>query len=127
MNPDVIAILELGSALEKTLVGDMNLTPWSALLTDLLGAAGIHDASRGYELTPTWYRWPLVCGGGLVLDNGFFSEGLVCSKRTVQGNSGSDHRPVIFEFSAAMQWSATEDEVPGHGALRQGDIDESPV
>lgn len=86
MNPDVIAFLELGSALEKTLVGDMNLTPWSALLADLLGAAGIHDASRGYELTPTWYRWPFVCGG------------------TRTGQWVLQRRPRLFEANSAGQF-----------------------
>ena len=83
-------------------MGDLNLTPWSPLFRDFLIAADLHDASRGHGLTPTWYRWPFF-PFGLVLDHGLASQDIVCTKRAVQGDVGSDHRPVTFEFTPAAK------------------------
>ena len=83
-------------------VGDLNLTPWSPVFRDFLIAADLHDASRGHGLTPTWYRWPLF-PFGLVLDHGLATQDLVCTRRAVHGDVGSDHRPVTFEFTPAAK------------------------
>lgn len=83
-------------------VGDLNLTPWSPVFRDFLIAADLHDASRGHGLTPTWYRWPLF-PFGLVLDHGLATRDLVCTRRAIHGDVGSDHRPVTFEFTPARK------------------------
>jgi endonuclease/exonuclease/phosphatase (EEP) superfamily protein YafD len=79
-------------------VGDFNLTPWSPLFYDFLDASDLRNASQGFGLSPTWYRWPLF-PFGLVLDHGFCTQDFVCTRRTVHGDVGSDHRPVTFRFS----------------------------
>jgi len=79
-------------------VGDFNLTPWSPLFHDFLAASELLNASQGFGLSPTWYRWPLF-PFGLVLDHGFCTQDLVCTMRTIHGDVGSDHRPVTFQFS----------------------------
>ena len=75
---------------------------WSPVFRDFLVAADLYDASRGHGLTPTWYRWPLF-PFGLVLDHGLASQDLLCRKRSILGDVGSDHRPLTLEFRAAAQ------------------------
>ena len=79
-------------------VGDLNLTPWTSRYQDLLRESGLRDASAGRGLTPTWYRWPAF-PFGLVLDHAWYSKGLNCRSRTILPDMGSDHRPVLLEFS----------------------------
>lgn len=79
-------------------VGDLNLTPWTSRYQDLLRASGLRDASAGRGLTPTWYRWPAF-PFGLVLDHAWYSTALKCRTRTILPDMGSDHRPVLLEFS----------------------------
>jgi len=79
-------------------VGDLNLTPWTSRYQDLLRESGLRDASAGRGLTPTWYRWPAF-PFGLVLDHAWYSKALKCRTRTILPDMGSDHRPVLLEFS----------------------------
>lgn len=79
-------------------VGDLNLTPWTSRYQDLLRESGLRDASAGRGLTPTWYRWPIF-PFGLALDHAWYSTGLNCRSRTILPDMGSDHRPVLLEFS----------------------------
>ncbi len=85
------------------LVGDLNLTPWSPIFADFINASELTDATRGdgtAAFAPTWYLRPGF-PFGLVLDHGFVSSDLICSKRTVLADVGSDHRPVVLEISTA--------------------------
>jgi endonuclease/exonuclease/phosphatase (EEP) superfamily protein YafD len=79
-------------------VGDLNLTPWTSRYQDLLRESGLIDASAGRGLTPTWYRWPAF-PFGLMLDHAWYSTALKCRTRTILPDMGSDHRPVLLEFS----------------------------
>jgi len=93
------------------IVGDMNLTPWTSLYQELLRESGLSDASAGRGLTPTWYAaagFPF----GLVLDHAWYSPALECRDRTILPDIGSDHRPVLLEFSLDAA-SETGAELPG--------------
>jgi endonuclease/exonuclease/phosphatase (EEP) superfamily protein YafD len=88
-------------------VGDLNLTPWSPWYGKFLADAGLTDCIAGdrmASLTPTWYRWPLF-PFGLVLDHGFCGGGLRCTSRKVLEDIGSDHRPVLLEFTRQQDFS----------------------
>ncbi len=86
-NPDVPVIL----------VGDLNVTPWSPWFDDFLKHSELRNGSSGKGLQPTWYRWKLF-PFGLIIDHGLHSADIVCTERRVLGDTGSDHRPVVFDF-----------------------------
>ncbi|MFO0999482.1 MAG: endonuclease/exonuclease/phosphatase family protein [Planctomycetaceae bacterium] len=93
-------------------VGDLNLTPWSPWYGKFLADAELKDCIEGdwlQALTPTWYRWKAF-PFGLVLDHGFCSADLRCSRRQVLEDIGSDHRPVLLEFIRGGDFSVQEVE-----------------
>jgi endonuclease/exonuclease/phosphatase (EEP) superfamily protein YafD len=79
------------------LVGDFNLTPWSAAFERLIAASGLADAARGRGLIATWPTQfaPL----GMRIDHCFVSP----EWRTLgvrRGESiGSDHFPVVYDLA----------------------------
>jgi endonuclease/exonuclease/phosphatase (EEP) superfamily protein YafD len=93
-------------------VGDLNLTPWSPWYRKFITDSDLRDCvsgDRALALTPTWYRWP-VFPFGLVLDHGFYRGLIICSKRRILDDIGSDHRPVLLEFVRAEDFSLQEVE-----------------
>ena len=86
-------------------LGDLNLTPWSPIYADFLQQSSLKDSLGGdgiSSLRPTWYRWPWF-PFGLILDHGFASPNLVCTRRSVLEDIGSDHRPVLLEYAHSSQ------------------------
>lgn len=82
------------SDIAMIVVGDLNLTPWSPLFSDLETATGLTRAGRGYGVTPTWYAEVEVFPMGLVLDHCLISDDLKCVSHSVGANFGSDHRAI---------------------------------
>ncbi len=82
----------MDSASEPTLpvilVGDLNLTPWSPHLATFEQASHLRRAVTGWNLTPTWYRFPAF-PFGLVLDHALISEHLICNRHQVGSDMGS--------------------------------------
>lgn len=78
-------------------VGDLNATMWSPALTDLMEAAGLKNARRGFGLLPTWPTWfvPLM----IPLDHGLYTPGLVVNDIRTGPPIGSDHLPLIIEVT----------------------------
>ena len=79
------------------LVGDLNLTPWSPHFDRLLVESGLQSTAAGQGLQPTWYRWRSALFG-LIIDHGLCTPDLRCTGRRILGDTGSDHRPVVFDF-----------------------------
>ncbi len=82
------------------LLGDLNLTPWSPIFNDFQASTRLQNAAAGQGLQPTWYRWDAF-PFGLVLDHGLHSQDLHCEQRTILSANGSDHRPLVMDFSLA--------------------------
>ncbi len=79
------------------IVGDLNCTPWSPYFQDLLHAAGLRDSRQGFGLQPTWPAWlPLP---GIPIDHCLVSPGVSVRNRWVGPDVGSDHYPVVVDFS----------------------------
>ena len=76
-------------------LGDLNLTPWSPLFSDLEDATKLTRAGRGYGLAPTWYAKVETFPMGLMLDHCLISDELQCVSHSVGADIGSDHRAVI--------------------------------
>jgi endonuclease/exonuclease/phosphatase (EEP) superfamily protein YafD len=81
------------------LVGDLNLTPWSPIFSDLEKHSGLRQARSGFSVKPTWYRFPLF-PFGLMLDHGLISKNMHCISHQVGPDIGSDHRSVTLELCA---------------------------
>jgi endonuclease/exonuclease/phosphatase (EEP) superfamily protein YafD len=84
------------------LMGDFNTTPWSASFGRVLDRTGLRDSAtepseRPYWARPTWFsRWP---GIGLPIDHILLSPGFRIHERRLGPFFGSDHRPLVIEFS----------------------------
>lgn len=76
--------------------GDFNAVPWSYALRQLQAAAGVQDTRRGLGGLTTWAGPPLV---RLSLDHVFASEDLTVQNYAYGRPGGSDHLPIIVDFS----------------------------
>jgi endonuclease/exonuclease/phosphatase (EEP) superfamily protein YafD len=78
------------------LLGDFNTTPfsyWFKRVTE----TGLKNSMQGFGFQPTWpvqLPWPRI-----PIDHALHSEQIVIHNRTVGGDIGSDHLPVIVDFS----------------------------
>ncbi|TWT84991.1 Endonuclease/Exonuclease/phosphatase family protein [Planctomycetes bacterium CA13] len=75
------------------LVGDLNVTPWSPHFNEFQSLSELRRTSGRWDVTPTWYRFPLF-PFGLVLDHVMTSGELAYVERKVGPEIGSDHRSV---------------------------------
>lgn len=99
----IAAYRQSNPTLPMVLVGDLNLTPWSPIFSDLESKTGLKRAGRGWGMTPTWYAttedkkafFPM----GLILDHALISDDLQCLSRKVGQANGSDHRSVRVELA----------------------------
>lgn len=81
----------------RLLLGDLNLTHWSPLYNDFLTTANLNDARLGFGLNPTWPTYfPLL---NIPIDQAFVSETLTVHTFTTGSDIGSDHLPIIIDFS----------------------------
>jgi endonuclease/exonuclease/phosphatase (EEP) superfamily protein YafD len=82
---------------ELILCGDLNLSPWSPHFSDLLKNSGLADSGRGFGIQPTWpapyflLRTPI--------DHCLVSSHIAVRRRRLGPGIGSDHLPVILDFS----------------------------
>lgn len=102
---------DLGQLQETAILsGDLNATPWSAASQRVAEAAGVTFAGPGnptwlWRRLPEWLRF-----AGLPIDR-IFTKGevVVRSVRTLEA-AGSDHLPVLLEFSLRGPEPLPEDE-----------------
>jgi len=79
------------------LLGDLNVTPWSPYFTDFLRTAGLRDSREGFGLQPTWpTRFPPFW---IPIDHALVSSNVRIHKREVGPHIGSDHYPVVIDFT----------------------------
>jgi endonuclease/exonuclease/phosphatase (EEP) superfamily protein YafD len=79
------------------LLGDLNTTPWSHYFRDLRARSGLRDSALGRGIQPTWPAWwriPMV-----TIDHALVSNDIQFVDRQVGPPIGSDHRPVIVDFT----------------------------
>jgi len=85
-DPDVIAVLEIGTTLARKLNETLSTQyPYSSVYPQ-------------DDVTPTWYRWPSF-PFGLVLDHCLISKNVKCVSHEVGPDTGSDHRSVTVELA----------------------------
>jgi len=78
-------------------VGDLNSSSWSPAFRDLLRDAGLRDTRLGRGVQSTWPAWlPMV---QIPIDHALVSPGVRVHGRFVGDRVGSDHLPVVLDFS----------------------------
>jgi endonuclease/exonuclease/phosphatase (EEP) superfamily protein YafD len=84
------------TSLPVILLGDLNVTPWSAHFRRLLKESGLHDSAYGRGVHPTWPTIsPLLW---IPIDHCLHSSRVVVKDRVVGSGVGSDHYPLIVDF-----------------------------
>ena len=79
------------------LLGDLNATPWSHAFSKLLDDAGLRDSAAGRGYQPTWPAAnPLL---RIPIDHCLHSSGIEVVDRQVGPDVGSDHFPLIVDFT----------------------------
>jgi endonuclease/exonuclease/phosphatase (EEP) superfamily protein YafD len=78
-------------------LGDLNITSWSPYFGDLLKNAGLRDSRKGYGLQTTWPSFAVPLG--ITIDHCLVSSHIIINNRSIGPLIGSDHLPVIVDFS----------------------------
>jgi endonuclease/exonuclease/phosphatase (EEP) superfamily protein YafD len=99
-------LAELATLVQKQnhpvlLIGDLNTTPWSPYFTQLLRDSGLKNSMKGFGHQPTWPRNHLFLR--VPLDHLLHSPEIIIHNRWIGGNVGSDHFPVVVDFSLPQQ------------------------
>lgn len=79
------------------LIGDLNTTPWSSCFTQLVRESGLKNSMKGFGHQPSW-----PCNHFFLripLDHMLYSDGIHIYNRMIGRGVGSDHFPVILDFS----------------------------
>lgn len=79
------------------LIGDLNTTQWSPYFKQLVQESGLKDSMKGFGFQPTW-----PAGNGLSripLDHVLHSPVIRIINRAIGADIGSDHLPVIIDFT----------------------------
>jgi len=110
----------LGEMAESSiLAGDLNAAPWSAASARIADAAGMTPAGPA---GPTWLYWRLpefLRFAGLPIDRVFTrGEVIVHSVNTLE-TVGSDHLPVLVEFSLEADGPEAEDPLTATAELAE--------
>ncbi|MBN9076971.1 MAG: endonuclease/exonuclease/phosphatase family protein [Rhizobiales bacterium] len=84
--------------------GDFNAVSWSAAVTAMAKAGGLHivdpiGASWFYRRAPAWLR-PWL---GLEIDHVMVKGGIIVRSARILEDVGSDHAPVLVEFSLGRE------------------------
>ncbi len=79
------------------LAGDLNITSWSPFFSDLLTSSELRDTRIGFGIQPTWLS-PVIWLG-IPIDHVLASPEIAIQHRAVGPSIGSDHRPVIIDFT----------------------------
>ena len=82
---------------ETMILGDLNTTSWSPFFRDLIRKTGLRDSRKGHGIQATWpAALPIL---SVPIDHCLVSEGIIVHNRWVGRDVGSDHYPVVVEFS----------------------------
>lgn len=83
---------------EVILMGDMNLSSWSPYFMGMIRRGNLHDSRKGFGVQPSWHaRMPGFLR--IPLDHILVSDGIQVHDRRLGLYIGSDHLPVIMDFS----------------------------
>ncbi|MEE9368410.1 MAG: endonuclease/exonuclease/phosphatase family protein [Pontiella sp.] len=79
------------------LIGDLNVTPFSYWFTRVVSESGLNDSMKGFGFQPSWPSGNRFLR--IPLDHVLHSPGITIHNRMIGNDVGSDHLPVIVDFS----------------------------
>jgi endonuclease/exonuclease/phosphatase (EEP) superfamily protein YafD len=86
------------------MLGDWNVTPWSAAFRDLTKATGLNSAEAGFGVVPTW---PAIAGPlALPIDHQLHTDELVAADVRTGPSFGSGHRSFFVDYALAVEGAA---------------------
>ena len=78
-------------------VGDFNITPWSLYFQDFIQKSQLRDTRKGLGFYPTWLaKFPPL---SIPIDHSLTSDGIEVGSFSLGPSFGSDHLPMILDFS----------------------------
>ena len=78
-------------------VGDFNITPWSPYFEEFIQKTRLRDTRKGIGVYPTWQaQFPPLA---IPIDHGLISNGIKVGSFSLGKSFGSDHLPIILDFS----------------------------
>jgi endonuclease/exonuclease/phosphatase (EEP) superfamily protein YafD len=81
----------------KIICGDFNMTPWSPQFASLLNKTSLKNSGQGFGVSPTWPASPAILR--IPLDHCLVSKSIKIDSKSVGPNLGSDHLPLIINYS----------------------------
>ena len=79
------------------LLGDLNVSPWSPYFQDLLSASGLRDSRQGFGIQASWPT--SFAFARIPIDHCLVSSEIAVHDRRIGPKMGSDHFPVVVDFS----------------------------
>lgn len=100
-NEQLVSISELAGSSKGSvlLLGDLNVTPWAPRFADVLQTSKLRDSRRSFGIQATWSTGNPILR--IPIDHVLVSENIHIHDRRIGSNVGSDHYPVIVDFSIA--------------------------
>lgn len=93
----VLAEFAATASAPLVIAGDLNATPWSHAFKNMLAVGRLHDSSRGFGFQPSWPTFnPLLL---IPIDHFIHNDHIKVTNRFIGPDCGSDHRPLIVDFS----------------------------
>lgn len=98
-NAQLVRLAELTgeSTTPVLLIGDLNVSPWSPYFLDLIRNGDLMDARHGFGVYPSWPTFLPVMG--IPIDHALASPEVDIHDFQTGPYVGSDHRPIIVDFS----------------------------
>lgn len=79
------------------LIGDLNASPWSSHFQTLEKESGLNNSMKGFGFQPSWPKQlPFF---KIPIDHMLHSDEIIIHNRMIGQGVGSDHLPVIVDFS----------------------------
>ena len=79
------------------LLGDFNTTPWSPFFKDIIQKTGLKDARKELGIYPSWPAGNISMQ--IPIDHSLTSNGIRVHLFRLGPDIGSDHLPIILDFS----------------------------
>lgn len=88
------------------IVGDLNITPWSAFYQDFIEESGLTNCRKGFGLNPTWPSWFFPMW--IPIDHCLINDKLKTADFRVGKYNKSDHLPVIIDLRFTNSSTSSE-------------------
>lgn len=88
------------------LLGDLNVTPWNYHFKRMLRRSRLMDSSKGRGIQPTWPNYNILLS--IPIDHCLHSPDVLVTHKQIGPDVGSDHYPVIVDFTIVTEQDENE-------------------